>query len=192
MFASAEKESLEGDLFEEFSDLASRSGAAVAQRWYWRQALQSIVHLGIGAYRAAPYSTTAVVIAGFLLGRVLFRLVENEIFAVLERYRVFDTHFGLYVFLTSDGLAAAHVATSMLVGCFVAFVAKGKEMIATITLVLLLFGMTCAASWVWVARGNASMLWSMLPWIFLDWLAMLVGGAFIRIQRTASRKSSRT
>jgi len=39
MFASEEKDSLEGDLLEEFSDLAARSGAAVARRWYWRQTL---------------------------------------------------------------------------------------------------------------------------------------------------------
>jgi len=190
LFASAEKESLEGDLFEEFSDLASRSGAAVARRWYWRQALQSIVHLSIAAFRATPYSTTAVVIAGLLLGRALFPLTEKGIFAVLERYRVFDTHFDAYVFFATDGLAAAHVVTSMIVGCCVAFTAKRREMMATITLVLLLFGMTCAALLVWVAKGNAFMLWSMLPWNFLDWFAMLVGAAIIQNKRTASRKLS--
>jgi len=187
LFASEEKDSLQGDLLEEFSDLASRSGAALARRWYWRQALHSIVHLFTSAFRKAPYSTTAAVIAGFLLGRVLFPLPEKAIFAVLERYKVFDGHFDAYVFFATYGIAIAHVVTSMLIGCFVALMAPRKEMIATITLVVLLFGMTSAASLVGVARGNTSMLWSMLPWNFLDWLAMLVGAAIVRSQRSASR-----
>lgn len=193
LFTSAETEPVEGDLLEEFSNLASRSGAAVARRWYWSQALHSIVHLFTSAFRTAPGSTTAAVIAGFLLGRFLFPLPEKAIFAVLERYSVFDSHFDTYVAFATYGVAIAHVMTSMLVGCFVALIAQRKEMIATITLVVLLVGMTIAASLVWVTRGNAWILWSMLPWNFLDWLATLVGAAIIRSERSAlkTRRSER-
>lgn len=34
-------ESILGDLFEEFSHIASNSGVAVARRWYWRQSVKT-------------------------------------------------------------------------------------------------------------------------------------------------------
>jgi hypothetical protein len=187
LFASAKDETLQGDLLEEFSQLASNSGASVAQRWYWRQTLQSVVHLFLSEFRAAPWSTVAIVVAGFFLSKILFPLPEKAIFAVIEKYRIFDHHFDLYVFFASDGIAISHVITSMLVGCSVALAARRKEMIATGALALMFCGMTAIASLVWIARGNTSMLWSILPWNFADWIAMLVGAAFIRSRRSASR-----
>jgi hypothetical protein len=193
LFAYAERECIEGDLFEEFSALVSHSGTAAAKRWYWRQALKSIVHLFCSAFSTAPYSTTAAIMGGFLLGRLLFPLPEKGVFAVLERYRVFDHHFDVYVFFATNGIAMAHVLTSMLVGCLTAFAAKRNGMIAVVSLVFIHFGMTCAATFVSMARGNASMAWAILPWIFLDWLAMLVGALIVRHHTSASRTlSSRT
>jgi len=190
LLASREPESIEGDLFEEFSGVVSRSGVAVARRWYWRQALHSIVHLFGSAFQTAPYSTLAAVVTGFLLGRLLFPLSEKAIFAVLERYGVFDHHFKVYVFFATNGVAISHVMTSMFVGCWTAFIAKKYGMIATIILVFVLFGMTGAACFVWIARGNTSMLFAPLPWTLLDWLAMLLGAAIIRNRRFASRAAS--
>jgi hypothetical protein len=186
LLASAEKESIEGDLFEEFSDVVSRSGTTVARRWYWRQALRCTPYLFSSAFRTAPYLTAAAVIIGSLLGRLLFPLPEKAIFAVLETYRVFDRHFDVYVFFATDGVAVTHVLMSMFVGCLTAFTAKRTGMIAAITVVFVLFGMTCAASFVWIARGNTPMLLALLPWTFLDWLAMLGGAAIVRRQRSAS------
>ena len=107
-------------------------------------------------------------------------------FAILERYRVFDGHFQVYMFFATDGIAMAHVLTSMFVGCLTALMAKRNGMIAAITLVFVHFGMLCAASFVWIARGNASMLLAVLPWHFLDWLAMLGGAAIVQSYRSAS------
>ncbi len=36
-------ESIPGELLEEFSDLASKSGLVSARRWYWRQTAKTIV-----------------------------------------------------------------------------------------------------------------------------------------------------
>lgn len=184
LFASAKDETLQGDLLEEFSLLASNSGASVAQRWYWRQTLRSIVHLFVSEFRAAPWSTAAIVVAGFFLTKILFPLPEKAIFAVIEKYRIFDSHFDLYVFFAGDGIALSHVITSMLVGCSVALAARRKEMIATGELALMFCGMTALASLVWIARGNTSMLWSTLPWNFADWIAMLSAAAVIRTLRS--------
>src|SRR5580704_6743726 len=37
--------SILGDLLEEFSGLVSKSGVALARRWYWRQSLKTVAHL---------------------------------------------------------------------------------------------------------------------------------------------------
>jgi hypothetical protein len=54
-----------GDLMEEYSYLASKSGIAVARRWYWRQTTKTVAHLAATGFHAAPWSTTAVVVVGF-------------------------------------------------------------------------------------------------------------------------------
>lgn len=86
LFAPAEKgESILGDLTEEYSQLASKSGVAVARRWYWRQTATTVAPLAATGFRAAPWSTAAVVAVGFLLLRFVSGLPERAIFAVLER-----------------------------------------------------------------------------------------------------------
>ena len=80
-----EAESILGDLLEEFSLLASKSGIPFARRWYWRQTLKTIFQLAVLGFRTAPWLTTAAVVGGFLLRRLVGRLVEPAIFAVLER-----------------------------------------------------------------------------------------------------------
>ena len=47
-------EAIMGDLLEEFSQIAHQAGVVFARRWYWRQALKTIVHLIFTAYRTAP------------------------------------------------------------------------------------------------------------------------------------------
>jgi hypothetical protein len=191
LFTPAEEaESIPGDLLEEYSHLASKSGVAFARRWYWRQTVKTIAHLvGIG-FRIAPWSTAAAVVGGFLLLRFGSGLPEKAIFAGLHRYRVFENHFNAYVFFATDGIAIGHVIASMFVGCVVALAAKGREIVATMTLGLVLCAMTGAASLVLVARGHGLILW-MLPWYFADWFAIVIGGVIVRESRSAmSRRPS--
>jgi hypothetical protein len=91
-----EEDSILGDLLEEFSQLASRSGSARARRWFWRQSLKSIAHLVFAAYREAPLWTTAAVAGGFFLRKLLAPLPERAIFAIVDRYQLFEHHFNLY------------------------------------------------------------------------------------------------
>jgi hypothetical protein len=96
---------------------------------------------------------------------------------------VFEHHFNTYLFFASDGIAIGHVITSLFVGCMVALAAKGREMVATMTLALILCGMGGAAYfWLAARTGNESVLW-MLPWYVADWLAIAVGGAIVRMRR---------
>jgi len=181
-----EGESIIGDLLEEYSDLASKSGTAVARSWYWRQTVKTIAHLAGTGFRVAPWSTAAAVVGGFLLLRVVSRFPETAIFAVLHRYQVFDHHFSAYVFFATDGIAIGHVVASMFVGCIVALVAKGREMVATMTLGLVLCALI-GASFAWVAThwptGDA-IVWML--WQGADPFAIVVGGAIVRTRRSTA------
>jgi hypothetical protein len=73
----------------------------------------------------------------------------------------------------------------MFVGCAFALSAKGKEMLTTMTLGLVLCAMTGVAALVWVSTGQAVIL-GMLPWYVADWLAIVSGGAIVRTRRLAA------
>lgn len=172
-----EAESISGDLLEEFSQLASQSGGTAARSWYWRQSAKTITHLAAG-FRVAPVSIVAVIFGGFLLRHFVSLLPERAIFAVLHRY--------------PDGIAMGHVIASMFVGCVVAWLAKGREMVATMTLGLVLCAMTVASLLLWAARGNDVTTWIWLPWEGADWLAIVVGGLIVRTLRPSAPIRPRT
>jgi hypothetical protein len=178
------EEAIIGDLLEEFSQIAHRAGVVFARRWYWRQTLKTIVHLIYAAYRAAPWSTSAGVAAGFLPHQLLNRLVEATIFAVLDRYQIPEHHFNLYVFFATTGIDIGFLLVFLLVGCIAALAAKGREMAAATTLSLISAAMTGLAVVSWVVQGAHWLLWR-LPWNFADLLAILIGGAIVRTYRSA-------
>ena len=174
LFVSAEEESILGDLLEKHSDLALKSGVAVARRWYWRQALKTIAHLAGYGLRRTPWSTAAIALGGVLLLRFVSVLPERAIFAVLEKYQVAEHHFdGICAYVDPISFAAA-LAT-----------ATGREMVTAMALGLILCLMTIAASLVWVGSGHDSIMW-MLPWYFADWFAIVIGGAIVRTCRLAA------
>ena len=60
-------ETISGDLLEEFSGLAAKSGVAYARRWYWRQSMKTVVYLMGAGFRTAPWLIAGTVIGGYLL-----------------------------------------------------------------------------------------------------------------------------
>lgn len=140
LFASAEQaESIIGDLQEEFSDVASKSGVVAARRWYWRQSVKTIFHLSGAAFRNAPWSIAGIVLLGFLLDLLsgTLQLPENVIMAILRAQRPYSNlHYGFYVWLINYGIPIACVVTSLLIGCVVAVLAKGREVVAALTLIV--------------------------------------------------------
>lgn len=186
LFTSArEAESILGDLLEEFLQVASKSSVSDARSWYWRQTVKTIAHLVSSGFFVAPWWTAAAVVGGLFLERFVCALPEKAIFAVLIRYRVFDHHLNAYLFFASTGIQIGRVVSSLLVGCIVALVAKGREMAATTILNLVLCGMVAVASFVWVSRGQYFILWT-LPWHAGGWLAIAVGGAIVRTRRSGT------
>jgi hypothetical protein len=186
LFSPAEAaESILGDLLEEYSLLASKSGLAVARIWYWRQTAKTIAHLVGAGFRAAPLSTAAAVVGGFLLLGHVAGLPEKAIFAVLHRYRVFDHHFNAYVFFATDGILIGHVVATLFVGCMVALAAKGREMVATMTLSLVLCALNGTAL-VWATLHRPmDVVWML--WSFADPFAIAIGGVFVRTRRSAAK-----
>lgn len=187
-FALAEEESILGDLLEEFSLLASTSGVPSARNWYWRQTIKTVPRLAGFAFRSAPWITAAAVVGGFLLRKLVAPLVGKVAFAVLERYQIFfEHHFSAYLFFATTGLDIEHLITFLLIGFIVAFVARQREIVATIILalywaVLSVVGSTYAA----IRSGDDALLWR-LTWYFADSFAIVLAGAIVRMHRLPAK-----
>jgi len=138
LFASADKaESILGDLHEESSDICSKSGVVAARRWYWRQSVKTIFHLFGAAFCSAPWSLSTIVLMGFFTHWFTATVPERVIIAILRAQRPYSNlHYEFYVRLINYGIPTAYVVTSMLVGCVVAVLAKGREVVATLTLIV--------------------------------------------------------
>ena len=190
-------ESIPGDMLEEFTVLASRSGFVAARHWYWRQSVKTIANLIASEFRVAPLSILGIVLGGYLLLAPAGSLPEQIIVAVLNLRRHHVTPYytwsqaQTYLFWFNGGILVGRMLLSLVVGCLVATAAKSREMIATMTLVFVLCAMTCFGL-VWLARGGAPIVWGMLPWYVADWFAILLGGAIIRIWRSASTTAPST
>ena len=185
LFASTKEESILGDLLEEYSDLVSKSGVSFARRWYWQQTVKTVVYLIGTGFRHAPWSTGAAVIGGFLLHRFVSGLPDKLLSVITDRYLTFwSTHFKAYGWML-DAMLIEHIIVSTFVGCVVGLAVKGREMIATMTLGLVLCALIGAAAG-WVAThlpvDTAWMLWSLA-----DPFAIVVGGVIVRTRRSAAR-----
>jgi hypothetical protein len=175
-------ESVPGDLLEEFSHLASNAGVAAARRWYWRQTARTIAHLAGAAFYSAPWLMAAAVVGGFWLHGFVSGLPDKALSLVTDRYLMFwSSHFQAYLWVL-NGMAIAHLMASLLVGCIVALVAKGREIVATVALALV-YCMLIVAALVWAVTHRriegAWMLWSCAAP-----LAIVVGGVIVRTRRS--------
>lgn len=187
LFIRPEEESIVGDLFEEFSQLASKSGVAIARGWYWRQSVKTIAHLFGTGLRVAPWSTAAAVVGGFFLSGFVSGLPDKVLSVVTDRYLAFwSTHFQAYMWVLK-GMLLEHLILSMFVGCIVALAAKGREMVATMTLSLVVFGLALPAYFALVAEH-----WPMddaLSWMLVQCtgpVAIVVGGVIVRTRRSSA------
>jgi vacuolar-type H+-ATPase subunit I/STV1 len=188
-------ESIPGDLLEEFSDLVSKSGVAIARRWYWRQSVKTIGHLiGIG-FRVAPWSIVGTVLGGYLL--LAFGAsrswVEDAIVGVIQfrRHHVTPYYSNLemenHVFWLNTSIFIGHLLMSLLIGCIVAAVAKGREMVATMTLGFIWTGIVVKGIFVLVTRHwpEQAFLLHFLVDQFGSSCLIVMGGVIVRESRSA-------
>jgi hypothetical protein len=172
-----------GDLLEEFTRLASKSGVPFARRWYWRQTLKTVFQLAVLGFRTAPWLTTAAVAGGVFLRKLVARRVEPTIFAVLERYQVYQHHFSAYVFFASTGIDIGHLITFLLIGFVVAFVAREREMVATMSLGLFWGALTVVSFPAVVMQSGYGTALSRAMVYFADSLAIVIAGTIVRTHR---------
>jgi len=194
LFTPAEEtESILGDLLEEFSHLASKSGIAFARSWYSRQTVKTIAHLTGAGLRAAPWLIAAVVAGGFLLNWFLSGLPVQAIGAVLDRYRVYEHHPDAYIFWLKNGMLIGLVVIATLVGGIAATAAKGREMTAAVALGVFRGAFGAAGSLMnFASTGDDGFLWT-LPWVFAFSVATIGGGVIVRTLRsTATTRPSAT
>ena len=188
--SSVKAETILGDLSEEFTALVSSRGASFARRWYWRQSFYAIAHLFASAFRVDPWWTVSAVVGGFCLLRLFGPLPERFIFAVLQKYHVYENHFDIYVFFATYGIGIGHALRALVAGNMIAMVSKGRELVATLTLALILFTMLIVA---WVHSIGSH--WSTVDTlIWMLWQAtvpfgILVGGVLVRIWRSPRTRS---
>jgi hypothetical protein len=73
------------------------------------------------------------VVGGWLLWLAVYWITEKAVVAILRNYQVY-THIDAYVFFLLYGIVIELVIEPLLIGCIVAAIAKGREMVATMTL----------------------------------------------------------
>lgn len=182
-------ESIPGDLLEEFLDLTSKLGVARARRWYWRQSLKTIAHLIGSGFRFAPWRIGGAVLIGYHLGWGGYWLSEKAVVAVHYRYQVY-AHIDAYVFWLIYGILIERLIEPMLIGCFVALMAKDREMVATVTLGLIV-GASSGVGLVQVARHLPGTRFYLLPLLvstFATPTMFVIGGGIVRTIRLAAAR----
>src|SRR5690349_10580370 len=196
LFASAEQaESILGDLHEEFSDVAPKSGVVSAHRWYWRQSVRTIFHLFGAALRKAPWSLASIVLVGFLILWFSASVPERVSMAILRAQRPYSNlHYDFYLWLINYGVPIACVVRSLLIGCVVTILAKGREVVATI-MVIVVRSASAALLLLFVYEINpyrepsfaAVFHFFVFRWV-LDIIGILVAGVLVRKLRSVSSR----
>lgn len=188
-------ESILGDLLEEFSEIASRSGLTYARRWYyWRQSVKTVGQLVSAGFRAAPWLIITTTVGGFLLFVFGSSLPEKLIVGVLEirRHHVIPYYtqreMDAHVFWLNTGILTGNLLVALIVGCIVAMVAKAREMVATLTLSLVFFALNIVA-WFNIARHwpDRTLPLPIVLTSFAHIILIAMGGIVVREVRRAAR-----
>ena len=188
-------ESIPGDLLEEFSDVASKSGVAYARRWYWRQSVGTILHLVRTGFRVAPWSIAGAVVGGVLLVQLGRAFAEGGIRTwneFLSHHMFRPSHFDL--FLYNSGLYLWRLTVLMLIGCIIALACKSREMLATIT-VSLVCSIQAVTEFCTFLHGWSPPLLSVLLLALYDFgglFAIVIGGGIVRKYRFRSLRPARS
>lgn len=151
LFAPANQaESILGDLSEEFVDIALKRGSARARRWYWRQSLRTIGCLVGAAFRNASGRLAAVVLLGFLLSLFSADLPETVVVLLLRTQQPYSNrHVDPYMGFLNAGIPVVRALIALSIGCFVAVMARGKELAAALALAVL---RTLPIAWLFLLR----------------------------------------
>jgi hypothetical protein len=127
LIPEAQKESVKGDLLEEFSDLVTKCGESSARSWYWRHSTKTIARL---MFRT-PWVVALALLSGMFvlvnfmdfIGYKFIHLTPDDL-----QVRIIGKFMWLMFGFSMVGTSSA--------GWVLAMIARGKELIATILLAL--------------------------------------------------------
>lgn len=185
----------EQNLNEAPSDSASRLGAGRSRRWYWSQSLKIIAGLVGRGFRTAPWLIVGTALGGALLLQFATGNLQR---VIMEFIDLLNDHVTPYY--DSKGAAnqmawmyytvfVGSLLESLLVGCFVALVAKRREMIAAIALSFVSLVMTATTFWESVAAHNGADP-ALFPRIMIHQFGasflIVLGGIIVREMRSAA------
>jgi hypothetical protein len=184
-------ESILGDLYEEFFDLAARSGVAVARRWFWRQSRKTAANLVAAQVLAAPWSLVGAVMLGFLLRRVGLSNPAGIVVMILQTQKPYSNlHYDFYVWMMNWGIPIVGVIQSLAVGCVVAAVARGREILAALAMTALSMVLVAVSfsRLLHQLPSNVPAPWPLLALNFQSWIAIVIGGILVRRIRSLSSR----
>jgi hypothetical protein len=195
-----QSDAISGDLQEEFSEVASKSGIASARRWYWRQSVKTIAHLYAAAFTAAPWSMAAIVVGGVFLtgyvaGHVEGRTFDALVTAFLKRYEIVGIYPGRFPPGFIPIVQTVADVELLLFGCIVAMAAKGREIATTTILVAIRALLGCIIlAWMLERRMHALLMYHRLlavssgPLLYLlkQSIIIVAAGIIVRTYRNAA------
>ncbi len=181
---SEQAESIPGDLLEEFLELALKSGDAFARRWYWRQSVKTVAHLIATGFLVVPWLIAGTAVGGLLLCWVFGWSTQKAVVAVLYRYQVY-AHIDAHVFWLIYAVLIQRLIEPLIIGCIIAVAAKGKEMVATLALGLILGVLGMVAFLAWSAKHGYAFLPLPLVATFGISIMIIMGGGIVQKTRSA-------
>jgi hypothetical protein len=179
-------ESILGDLLEESSDLASKSGAASTRRWYWWQSLRTIAHLFGAEFRGGPpWAIGSVLVGFFFMGSFFVGFFEWATLANCGQNVFVCSQLPADFVWMKNGLLIWDLVLSLSIGCIVSAAAKGREMVTAITLGLILGVWSAVLLLVWSASHHYALLMLPLLMTFAASILIVLGGGIVRRTRMA-------
>lgn len=195
-----QRETIQGDLVEEFSTLASASGVAAARRWYWRQSISTVAHLVGNGFCAAPWLIAGAVFGGCLALWFGLELADRAVEAPLFVYAVHLNHAKdhahalgtFWIPWIAWAIQTARFLLVMFVGCLVALAVKGREMLTAMALSLVCAAMSGLVYPEWTISHNAELALPVRVFQLVASIAILLGAAIVRETRfILARRHSR-
>ena len=185
-------------LDERFSDMASTRGTGRVRRWYWSQSVKTIAGLVGRGFRTAPWLIVITTLSGALLLKFatanLQRVIMEFIFLLNHHVTPYydSKHVASHLFWMYYTVFVGSLLVSLIIGSFVAMVAKRREIIATMTLSFVSLIMTVTIFWESVAM-HYPVDPGLFPKIIIDQLGasflIVIGGITVREIRSAAAQS---
>jgi hypothetical protein len=175
LIPEVQKESVKGDLLEEFSDLATKCGESSARSWYWRHSTNTIARL---MFRT-PWLVAIAVFGAY------FAVIAFVGFFAVQRLNI-----GAYVPPTDVAtdlliLSSAGTLGLLAASVIVAMLAKGKEEIATALLTFTFLLVMVTAD---VIVHRHALLLAHPTFLIVNSVLIAIVGVFVRKKRLKAER----